>query len=427
MAGLGTADVAIDVRGSTVEASGASKLMESISLVANTQRAAEKFKAMNQGVPLEALKPIEAVTRAPLPATLEHKTMFHEAADPDTLFKAGDIVLSKHADHGDQRFTAMVMAPLATIFKEADADGDGKLTCAEWTTRLGHLVTEKELRNLFDECDKDKNGTLDVQEFTQGLVGKYEIKWDRGSFQSDCIKDAKDLVIAPDPDLFRQEHASQKAAKEKLLQTQHENEQLRQQCNKDIGDGGSSGPPIAQICLCSLVFACAFLLPILVIVFSQAFEWKQDGAICDPQEHSKIQCTCNQKFPALMLADGILQCVLWCFFLIGVMLMVCCPGQNRPGGLPTEWHLMGYAMVGSALCCVGPPILGVQIALWVYMFQSDQACGPNLWGFGIFLIVLASCWLAGVGRVFLRWIQRMFCPTYFYKHSLNVKWFRTIE
>ena len=45
--------------------------------------------------------------------------------------------------------------------------------------------------------------------------------------QSDCIKDAKDLVIAPDPDLFRQEHASQKAAKEKLLQTQHENEQLR--------------------------------------------------------------------------------------------------------------------------------------------------------------------------------------------------------
>ena len=47
----------------------------------------------------------------------------------------------------------------------------------EWTTRLGHLVTEKELRNLFDECDKDKNGTLDVQQFTQGLVGKYEIKW----------------------------------------------------------------------------------------------------------------------------------------------------------------------------------------------------------------------------------------------------------
>ncbi len=142
------------------------------------------------------------------------------------------------------------MAPLATIFKEADADGDGKLTFAEWTTRLGHLVTEKELRNLFDECDKDKNGILDVQEFTQGLVGKYEIKWDRGSLQSDCIKDAKDLVIAPDPDLFRQEHASQKAAKEKLLQTQHENVQLRQLCNKSL----------KCICLCFAVLLAVLIL-----------------------------------------------------------------------------------------------------------------------------------------------------------------------
>ncbi len=148
MAGLGTTDVAIDVRTSTVEASGASKLMESISLVANTQRAAEKFKAMNQGVPLEALKPIEAVTRAPLPATLEHNTIFHEAADPNTLFKAGDIVLSRKYNRGDHLLPAMVMAPLATIFKEADADGDGKLTYAEWTARFGHLAGEKELREL---------------------------------------------------------------------------------------------------------------------------------------------------------------------------------------------------------------------------------------------------------------------------------------
>jgi hypothetical protein len=383
MAGLGTTDVAIDVRTSTVEDSGASKLMESISLVANTQRAAEKFKAMNQGFPLEALKPIEAVTRAPLPATLEHNTMFHEAADPNTLFKAGDIVLSRKYNCGDHLLHAMVMAPLATIFKEADADGDGKLTFAEWTTRFGHLAGEKELRelrNLFDECDKDKNGTLDVQEFTQGLVGKYEIKWAQDP-QSDCIKDAKDLVNAPDPDLFRQEHASQKAYIEKLLQAQHENDQHAR----------------AQICRCSLVVACAFLLPILMIVFSQAFEWKQDGAICDPQEHSEIQCTCNQKFPALMLADGILQCVLWCLFPIGVMLMVC--WQGYIGGCPTCTYLMGLAVVGPALCCVGPAILGVQIALWVYMFQSDQACGPNLWGFGVSLIVLASCQLAGLWRV----------------------------
>jgi hypothetical protein len=224
------------------------------------------------------------------------------------------------------------------------------------------------------------------------LVGKYEIKWAQDP-QSDCIKDAKDLVIAPDPDLFRQEHASQKAYIEKLLQDQHENDQQAR----------------AQICLYSLVCACAFLLSILMIVFSQAFEWKQDGAICDPQEHSEIQCTCNQKFPALMLADGILQCVFWFLVLIGVVLMVS-SGPARPGGLPTGTSVMGCAMVGSAWCCVGLPILGVQIALWVYMFQSDQACGPNLWGFGIFLIVLASCQLAGV---FLRLVQWMcYCAGY---------------
>jgi hypothetical protein len=62
--------------------------------------------------------------------------------------------------------------------------------------------------------------TVEVHsEFTQTL--RPEIKWAQDP-QSDCIKDAKDLVIAPDPDLFRQEHASQKSAKEKLLQTQHE-------------------------------------------------------------------------------------------------------------------------------------------------------------------------------------------------------------
>jgi hypothetical protein len=57
--------------------------------------------------------------------------MFHDAADPNTLFKPGDIILSKHADHGDQQFTWMVMVPLATIFKEADADGDGQVGRAD--------------------------------------------------------------------------------------------------------------------------------------------------------------------------------------------------------------------------------------------------------------------------------------------------------
>jgi hypothetical protein len=44
-------------------------------------------------------------------------------------------------------------------------------------------------------------------------------------------------------------------------------------------------------------------------------------------------------------------------------------------------------------------IQGVQITMWVYMFESDKACGPNLWGFGIFLIVLA--FLQGIIYLFV--------------------------
>ena len=213
--------------------------LQQFSVVDNTKRIVESLKAaqnqaQNPGLPgtpgyswvlppglLEALTPIDEVERVALPATQEHKEVSEFIVSPNAKFKAGDIILGKHEDHGDKLFAGMVMAPLATLFKDADADGDGKLTFEEWRDRLGKLVTDKELRSLFDECDKDKNGTLDLEEFTVGLAGKYEIKWAQDP-QSDCIKDAKDLVIAPDPDLFRQEHASQKAHKEKLLQTQHE-------------------------------------------------------------------------------------------------------------------------------------------------------------------------------------------------------------
>ena len=121
-----------------------------------------------------------------------------------------------------------------------------------------------------------------------------------------------------------------------------------------------------------------------MIAFSQAFEWKQNGAICDPQKHPEIYCTCNQKFPAHMLADGILQCILVYLLILGAVLMVCGP----------ECRGAGQGVLVSAICSVRLPVQGVQIAMWVYMFQSDKACGPSLWAFGIFFIILASCQLA---------------------------------
>ena len=51
---------------------------------------------------------------------------------------------------------------------------DGKLTYEELETRMGKL---DELKRLFEECDTDKNGSLDTIEFATGMAGKYEIQW----------------------------------------------------------------------------------------------------------------------------------------------------------------------------------------------------------------------------------------------------------
>jgi len=77
----------------------------------------------------------------------------------------------------DTLYCAVVKAKLTDVFKEADADKDGKLTYDEWKTRMGKLVSADELKRLFEECDTDKNGSLDTKEFATGMAGKYEIQW----------------------------------------------------------------------------------------------------------------------------------------------------------------------------------------------------------------------------------------------------------
>jgi len=77
----------------------------------------------------------------------------------------------------DTLYCAMVKAKLSDVFKEADADNDGKLTYDEWESRMGKLVPADKLKRLFEECDTDKNGSLDTKEFAAGMAGKYEIQW----------------------------------------------------------------------------------------------------------------------------------------------------------------------------------------------------------------------------------------------------------
>lgn len=153
-----------------------SKLIRSMSIVNAAADAAENTKKSIQGIPPEAVK-FTPVERVPLAAaqSVDVSQVSLEAGEA-TTFKVGDVIQAKVKGY-DGLWTGIVLAPLSTVFDEADADHDGKLTFEEWKDRLGHLMYDEDLRILFDACDTDKNGTLDAEEFKRGLNGKYEIKW----------------------------------------------------------------------------------------------------------------------------------------------------------------------------------------------------------------------------------------------------------
>ena len=158
------------------EPSAASKMLRNLSIVHQTQQVVSTLNEKNKGIAVDnpALK-ITEVTKIPLPAQASL-----EAEPPlgaETAFKVGDIVQAKLKGHGETFWTGLIMTPLSTVFKETDTNGDGKTTYEEWQQRLGHLVEADVLKQLFDECDTNKDGMLDVEEFTIGLEGKYEIKW----------------------------------------------------------------------------------------------------------------------------------------------------------------------------------------------------------------------------------------------------------
>ena len=162
----------------------------------------------------------------------------------------------------DTLYCAVVKAKLTDVFKEADADKDGKLTYDEWKTRMGKLVSADELKRLFEECDTDKNGSLDTKEFATGMAGKYEIQWAQVCIssslpspappvyhhflrpavlvalicmrgpnksvymrtyqfqdpQEDNIRDAKDLILVPDSMMYYREQKEQEQEKAKREQ-----------------------------------------------------------------------------------------------------------------------------------------------------------------------------------------------------------------
>ena len=59
--------------------------------------------------------------------------------------------------------------PLWSLFEDADKNNDGMLSYEELKMHIGHMIDEKKLRKIFDDCDVDKNGALDLKEFTDGF------------------------------------------------------------------------------------------------------------------------------------------------------------------------------------------------------------------------------------------------------------------
>ena len=59
--------------------------------------------------------------------------------------------------------------PLWSLFEDADKNNDGMLSYEELRMHIGHMIDDKKLRKIFDDCDTDKNGVLDLKEFTQGF------------------------------------------------------------------------------------------------------------------------------------------------------------------------------------------------------------------------------------------------------------------
>ena len=48
----------------------------------------------------------------------------------------------------------------------------------------------------------------------------------------------------------------------------------------------------------------------------------------------------------------------------------------------------GGIFCGVSACCTVIPMIVINIMMWINMFESDKACGPRLWGYGIVVLVM---------------------------------------
>jgi calmodulin len=68
------------------------------------------------------------------------------------------------------------------IFKLFDKDGNGKMSTAEIRSllfSLGREASEEEIQKMLEECDKDKSGTIELNEFLTYMEPIYKIPSDK--------------------------------------------------------------------------------------------------------------------------------------------------------------------------------------------------------------------------------------------------------
>ena len=94
-----------------------------------------------------------------------------------------------------------------------------------------------------------------------------------------------------------------------------------------------------------------------------------------------------------MLVSGILQCVFWVSFILANISHGVAQA-NRPFNNCSMTMTMGFVCV----CLLNAvPLMVMNILVIAEWDKSDKECGPSLWNYGVFIVVMFALQLCASG------------------------------